>query len=139
LVAVADLIPERATTIAEKYDIPKWYDNHHDLNSDPNVDAVIITATTMNHKEIVLDAVAERKPIFCEKPMSLSIDDARAMKSAVEAHGVFYQQGYMRRFDKGFAADKFWIWPFMILTSRAGIWATLKLSMPSVAFWHILK
>ncbi|MDD5765248.1 MAG: Gfo/Idh/MocA family oxidoreductase [Candidatus Marinimicrobia bacterium] len=106
LVAVADLIPERAMTIVEKYDIPKWYDNHHDLNSDPNVDAVIITATTMNHKEIVLDAVSERKPIFCEKPMSLNIDDARAMKSAVEAYGVFYQQGYMRRFDKGFAAAK---------------------------------
>jgi len=106
LVAVADLIPERAIRIAETYDIPKWYDNHHDLSADPDVDAIIITATTSNHKEIVIDAASAGKPIFCEKPMTLSLPDAREMKSIVESEGVFYQQGYMRRFDKGFAAVK---------------------------------
>ncbi len=106
VVAVADLIPERATRTAEKYEIPKWYDSHLGVNRDPDVDAVIITATTANHKEIVIDAAKQGKPIFCEKPMTLSLDDARAMKKAVESTGVFYQQGYMRRFDKGFSAVK---------------------------------
>ena len=106
VVAVADLIPERARTVAEKYAVSKWYDNHHELKMDPDVDAVIITATTGNHKEIVIDAAKAGKPIFCEKPMTLSLTDARQMKTTVESAGVFYQQGYMRRFDKGFAAVK---------------------------------
>ncbi|HDP67903.1 MAG TPA: inositol 2-dehydrogenase [Candidatus Marinimicrobia bacterium] len=106
LVAVADLIPERAKTVAEKFDIPNWYDSHRGVNCDPQVDAVVITATTSNHKEIVIDTAREGKPIFCEKPMTLSLDDAREMKQAVTTAGVFYQQGYMRRFDKGFSAVK---------------------------------
>jgi len=106
LVAVADLIPERAATCAEKLGIPKWYDNHHDLIADPAVDAYVIAATTTNHKEIVVDAAQSRRPIFCEKPLTLSLADARAMKKAVEQAGAFFQMGFQRRFDKGFAAAK---------------------------------
>jgi scyllo-inositol 2-dehydrogenase (NAD+) len=106
VVCVADIIPERAKTCSEKYGISKWFDNHHDVNADPEVDAVIVTATTVNHKEIVIDAAREGKPIFCEKPITLNLDDAREMKKAIDEKGVFYQQGYMRRFDKGFSAAK---------------------------------
>ena len=106
LAAVADLIPDKAQRVAKKHDVPKWYDNHHDLNVDKDVEAVIITATTSNHKEIVIDAAQTGKPIFCEKPMTLTLEDAHEMKEAVRSAGVFYQQGYMRRFDKGFAAVK---------------------------------
>jgi scyllo-inositol 2-dehydrogenase (NAD+) len=106
LIAVADIIPERAEKCAEKYDLPKWYDNHIDLCADPQVDAVVVTATTINHKEIIIDAARAKKPVFCEKPMTLNLSDAREMKRAVEKEGTFYQQGFQRRFDKGFAAGK---------------------------------
>ncbi|MCX6168133.1 MAG: Gfo/Idh/MocA family oxidoreductase [Ignavibacteriales bacterium] len=106
LVAVADIIPERATKCAERFGIPKKYFSHQEINDDKELDAVIVTATTMNHKEIVIDAAGKRKPVFCEKPMTLTLKDAREMKAAIEKSGVFYQQGYMRRFDTGFAAMK---------------------------------
>lgn len=106
LVAVADIIPERATKCSEKFDIPNAYFSHQEINDDKELDAVIVTATTMNHKEIVIDAAGKGKPVFCEKPMALSLNDAREMKAAIEKYGVFYQQGYMRRFDTGFAAVK---------------------------------
>lgn len=106
LVAVADIIPERATKCAERFDIPKAFFSHQEINDDKELDAVIVTATTVNHKEIVLDAATKGKPVFCEKPMTLCLDDARKMKAAIEKHGIFYQQGYMRRFDAGFSAVK---------------------------------
>lgn len=106
LVAVADLIPDRAASCADTFGVPKWYDNHHDLNEDKNVDAVVVTATTINHKEIVVDAAQAGKPIFCEKPITLTLNEAREMKMAIEKAGVFYQMGFQRRFDKGFAAAK---------------------------------
>lgn len=106
LIAVADLIPERASKCAEKYNIKKWYDNHHDLNADKEVEAVIVSATTINHKAIVIDAAKEKKAIFCEKPITLKLDESREMKKSIDQNGVFYQQGFQRRFDKGFAAGK---------------------------------
>lgn len=106
LIAVADLIPERATTCVEKYGIPKWYDNHHDLNADPEIDAVVCTATTVNHKEIIIDAAQAGKPVFSEKPLTLTLKDARLIKEAIEKAGIFFQMGFQRRFDKGFRAAK---------------------------------
>ena len=43
LVAVADIIPERASNCAAKLNIPHWFDNHHDLNACRQVDAVVVT------------------------------------------------------------------------------------------------
>ena len=106
LVAVADLIPERVQFCAEKYAVPKIYYNHQDLNNDNSVDAVVVTATTVNHKEIVVDAAQKGKAVFCEKPMTLNLIEAREMKKVVEETGIFYQQGYMRRFDNGLATAK---------------------------------
>jgi len=106
LVAVADIIPERASKCAEKYGLKKWYDNHHDLSADPEIEAVIVVTTTINHKQVVEDAAKQGKSIFCEKPMTLTLEDARGMLKEVEAAGVFFQQGFQRRFDKGFAAAK---------------------------------
>ncbi len=106
LLAVADIIPERANECVEKFDLQKGYYSHQELIADKEIDAFIVTATTGNHREIVIDASKFGKPIFCEKPMTLSLSEAREMKTAISQTGVFYQQGYMRRFDKGFAAAK---------------------------------
>ncbi len=47
LIAVADLIPERAKNCSEEYDVSRVYFNHQDINRDPEVDAVVVTATTV--------------------------------------------------------------------------------------------
>ena len=106
VVAAADLVPDRVKTVSDKYDIPTRYDNHLDLIHDKNVDALVIVATTSNHKEIVIDAAKAGKTTFCEKPMTLDLKGAREMEKAIKDNGIFYQQGYMRRFDKGFSALK---------------------------------
>lgn len=106
LTAVADIIPERASSCAERLGIPKWYDNNHDLSADKDLDAVIITATTINHKEIVIDAAEQGKPVFCEKPLTLTLEESREIKGVLDRRGTFFQQAFQRRFDKGFAAAK---------------------------------
>lgn len=106
LIAVADLIPERASLCAEELEIATWYDNHHDLNHDPQIDAVVVCATTINHKEIIIDAARANKIVFSEKPLTLNLADAREIRDEVERAGIYFQMGFMRRFDKGFAAAK---------------------------------
>ena len=66
-----------------------------------DVEAVAIVTSTSTHKEVVMDAAACGKAIFCEKPMSLSLEDAYEMLHAVEKAGVFFHMAFQRRFDAG--------------------------------------
>src|SRR4029453_13305580 len=68
--------------------------------------AVVIVTPTSTHREMVEGAVTAGKAIFCEKPLSISLEGAMAIKGSVPRSGVFFQMGFMRRFDRGFAAAK---------------------------------
>ncbi len=105
LTAVAD-IDKAALDAVSEFDVPHAFTDPGDLFSDPSVDAIVIVTPTNTHREIVVAAAAAGKPIFCEKPPSTSLDDSMAMRRAVEQSGVFFQLGFMRRFDSGYAAAK---------------------------------
>src|SRR6185503_17341187 len=92
--------------IAEEFDIPRHYVDAGELIADKNVDAVVIVTPTHVHREHVIAAAARRKPTFCEKPPALSLDEVVAMKKVIEQSGVFFQMGFIRRFDPGYAAAK---------------------------------
>ncbi|MEQ8658875.1 MAG: Gfo/Idh/MocA family oxidoreductase [Hyphomicrobiales bacterium] len=57
------------------------------LVNDPAVDAVVIASPQAFHREIAEAALALGKPVFCEKPLGASIEDARAMVAAAEESG----------------------------------------------------
>ena len=84
----------------------KAFPDHQALVKDPALDAVVVMTPTKLHCQVVLDAAAAGKAIFCEKPLSLSLDEGHAMASAVARHKVFFQLGFMRRFDRAYAAAK---------------------------------
>ena len=106
LVAVADLRADLAESVAQEYGVPRWYKTHHDLINDKEVSAVFVITYTSAHGEVVIDATKTGKPIFCEKPMSTSIDEARQMVKAIENSGVMFQAAFQRRFDSGYVAAK---------------------------------
>lgn len=106
LVAVADTNVAAAKEIAAECDVPAWYDSTEKLLADRNVEAVVVVSPTHTHREVVLQAAARRVPTFCEKPLALSLAECREMQTAVERHGTFFQMGFMRRFDPGYAAGK---------------------------------
>jgi scyllo-inositol 2-dehydrogenase (NAD+) len=106
LVAVADPVDAAVRQVAAEYDVPGTYRTAGELVADPRVDAVVIVSPTHTHRDVVLEAVGSGKPTFCEKPLALSLDECRAMQAAVERHGAFFQMGFMRRFDPGYAAAK---------------------------------
>ncbi len=106
LVAVSDVNETAVASLAAELSISKQYSRYQDLIADEEVDGVVIVSPTSTHKEIVHQAAKHGKPIFCEKPLSISLEDARAMARTVEETGVFFQMGFMRRFDKGYVAAK---------------------------------
>jgi len=106
VVAVADCNRALADQIAEQFDVPKAYGSAQDLIADRDVDAVVVVTPTHTHREIVVAAAQSKKPTFCEKPPALSLAECAAMSDAVNKSGTFFQMGFMRRFDPGYAAAK---------------------------------
>ncbi len=106
LVAVADPVGSLAQEVAEEFDVPRHYTDPLALIDDAAVDALVIVSPTDTHRELVIAAAQRGKPTFCEKPPALSIDEVAAMKDALTKSGIFFQLGFMRRFDAGYAAAK---------------------------------
>lgn len=106
VVAVADQEAALAKQVAAEFDVPKSYADPLALIDDPAVDAIVIVTPTHTHRELVIAAVDRRKPTFCEKPPALSLQEIAEMKRAIDTSGLFFQMGFMRRFDTGYAAAK---------------------------------
>jgi len=65
-----------------------------DLVADQEVEAVIIASPQTTHRAIAEAAFAAGKPVFCEKPLGASLDDALAMTAAAEASGLANMIGF---------------------------------------------
>lgn len=77
--------------------------DYHGILADPEIDAVLICASTDLHTRMIEEAAAAGKHIFCEKPLSFDLQSTyRALTAATQA-GVHLQVGFNRRFDRNFA------------------------------------
>ncbi|MBM7563228.1 Gfo/Idh/MocA family protein [Paenibacillus sacheonensis] len=82
LVAVCDLMPERAEAAGRLHGVPAYADLRELLASE-NVDAVIVATAGVekgsHHYEPVMIALEAGKAVFVEKPISNNIEEARRM------------------------------------------------------------
>mgnify|MGYP002654497275 CR=1 FL=1 len=60
------------------------HNSYSNLIDDPNVDAVYISLTNVQHKEWVIAALEAGKHVLCEKPLALNADEVRIMNVAAE-------------------------------------------------------
>jgi len=103
LVGVADVVPGAASRLAGQLGA-RAFGSPAELIGADEVEAVVISASSEAHCELIVAAAAADKAIFCEKPMSQSLADAdRALAAAAD---VPLQVGFNRRFDAGFAAAR---------------------------------
>jgi predicted dehydrogenase len=88
LVAVADVVAEKARAAGERYGVP-WYADHHELAArHPEVDVFDVATPTGLHAGHVIDLARHGRHIVVEKPMALRVEDARAMIDACRAAGA---------------------------------------------------
>lgn len=106
LVAICDIRLEVAQAVADELGIDRVVQDYHDLLADPEIEAILIAASTNAHDYIIKDVAAAGKHIFCEKPLALELDKIDDALDAVEKVGVKLQVGFNRRFDKSFQKVK---------------------------------
>ncbi|HZP05576.1 MAG TPA: inositol 2-dehydrogenase [Terracidiphilus sp.] len=102
IVAITDVNREAAQALAARCGIPSVVPSATEIFADPRIDAVLICTSTDTHAGLIVDAAKAGKHIFCEKPISLSLDKIDSSLAAVQAAGVKLQVGFNRRFDSNF-------------------------------------
>lgn len=88
---------ESVFPVAERWGWKRATLDWREVVTDPTVDIVVIAAPSAIHKEVAIGAAENGKHVFCEKPLALTIDDARAMTDAVVAAGVTNMVGFNYR------------------------------------------
>jgi myo-inositol 2-dehydrogenase/D-chiro-inositol 1-dehydrogenase len=100
--ALSDVLPDQLAAVAAALGVPRTYPDYRQVLQLAGVDAVIICTPTDTHYQLILDAAAAGKHIFCEKPVDLSIEKIERINEAVQKCGVQLMVGFNRRFDPNF-------------------------------------
>jgi predicted dehydrogenase len=87
LVAIADLRPEAAAAMAKAANCPS-FQTHQEMVNAVELDAVIICTPPVTHPNICIELIEQGKHILCEKPFSIEVKSAMAMKEAAMRAGV---------------------------------------------------
>ncbi len=75
------------------------YEDYHKVLDRKDVDAVLVGTPDHWHTRICLDALAAGKDIYCEKPLTLTIAEGKALTKAVKDTGRILQVGTQQRSD----------------------------------------
>ncbi|MEU6369853.1 Gfo/Idh/MocA family oxidoreductase [Streptomyces sp. NPDC046931] len=70
------------------------------------VDAVVVTAATAAHAELIGRAARSGLPVFCEKPIAVDLPGTLNALADVDAAGTVLHMGFQRRFDAGYTAAR---------------------------------
>jgi 1,5-anhydro-D-fructose reductase (1,5-anhydro-D-mannitol-forming) len=88
LVAVVSRDEGRAKEFAGKHGARHAYTRYEDLLADPAVDVVYIATPNALHAEQAISAAEAGKHVLCEKPLAMTVEDARRVVEAAREHGV---------------------------------------------------
>ena len=107
MVACADVHLGNANNFANAKEVGgkcQVYQDYHKVLDRKDVQAVIIGVPDHWHIKIAIDALAAGKDVYCEKPLTLTIDESRMICKAVKASDRVFQVGTQQRsvFGRGF-------------------------------------
>lgn len=100
-VAVLSRDKARAETFASAHGALRGYDDLDRLLADPDVQAVFVATPNSLHAEHTIRAAAAGKHVLCEKPMAVTVEDARRMIEACRQHDVKLGVGFHLRHHVG--------------------------------------
>jgi predicted dehydrogenase len=84
LVAVCDVLPQKADELAAKYNAKAYYDATELLTNEKNIDVVAVCSPNGLHAEHSILALQAGFHVLCEKPMAISVHDCGEMIKAAD-------------------------------------------------------
>jgi predicted dehydrogenase len=95
--AVASRDRRKAEEFAAGFDIPEFYGSYEELIEDPTVQGVYIATPHPQHFEWTLQAIRAGKHVLCEKPLTMTLAQAREVAAEARSWGVVVMEGFMYR------------------------------------------
>jgi predicted dehydrogenase len=89
---------DRAVAFAEEFGLERVYDDYEALVRDPEVDVVYVATTHNFHFENVKLCLENGKHVLCEKPMTVSAAETKALIALAEEKKLFLMEGLWTRF-----------------------------------------
>ncbi len=101
LVAGCDLIPGKAEKKFEEYEVKgaKFFTDYKEMIDTMNLDAVSVCTYNRTHAECAVYALEHGVNVLLEKPMSVTLDEAVAIRKAEKKSGKIVSVGFQPRFD----------------------------------------
>lgn len=107
LVAVCDIIEERAKAVAQENGLDKWYTDIEDMINQEEIDVCCILTPSGLHAQCAEIVANHKINVLCEKPLDITKENMERMIAACEKNGVKLGGIFQRRtFDAAIAVKK---------------------------------
>ncbi|MCA9019716.1 MAG: Gfo/Idh/MocA family oxidoreductase, partial [Planctomycetaceae bacterium] len=80
---------------------PDAYKDYRKVLDRKDIDAVMIATPDHWHTKIAVEAMYAGKDVYCEKPLTLTIDEGKLIEKVVKDTGRVFQVGTMQRSESG--------------------------------------
>ena len=98
VVAVASRSLDTATKFAQEHRIPRAYGSYEALAGDTEVDVVYVATIHPTHLTCSLLMLEAKKPVLCEKPLTMNGRETATLIKAARDGGVFLMEAVWTRF-----------------------------------------
>lgn len=100
LIAVASRSREKSLLFGEKYGVDqnKCYDDYQRVITDSDVDVVYIALPNNMHYEYTMKCLENYKPVLCEKPSTLNVEEITSIVKLANKNNTFYMEAMKTRF-----------------------------------------
>lgn len=106
VVAIAELRPELARRVAQKYAIPHVYADAESMFAHESLDGIVAAQQFVRHEQVITPLYKAGIPILTEKPFASSVAAGKRMLAALQAGGSWHMVGYHKRSDPATMAAK---------------------------------
>ena len=137
IVALCDVDAEYAAKTFAKYPQAKVYTDYRQLlDKQKDLDGVIIATPDHTHAVIAMAAMQAGLHVYCQKPLTHDVFEARTLARAAREKGVTSQMGIQGHSMEGLRLISEWIWDGAIGTVKeVDAWCSLSYYPPGHAGW----
>jgi predicted dehydrogenase len=104
----------------------RTYRDFRELLARPDVDAVYVATPDHWHALVTIAAARAGKDVYCQKPLTHTVAEGRAVVEAVNRHKVVFQHGTQQRSERSF-----WFGAELVRNGRIGQLKQVRLGVPS--------
>ncbi len=137
IVALCDVDHTYAAKAFNRYPQARQYQDYRQmLEKQKDIEAVLIATPDHTHAQITIDCMKAGKHVYCQKPLTHTVKEARAVARVARETGVVTQMGIQGHSAEGIHLICEWIWDGAIgKIEQVDAWCSLAYYPPGQAYW----